>query len=97
MAEFFIFISLVMLHSLIGLLKFHTATLSSVLSGPGISPGIYKIPKAEVFNNIITCTKKHARSSASCVIFGKKKIKSFIFLADLPFFNYTQYLLIGVL
>lgn len=79
MAEFFIFISPVMLHNRIGLLKLHTATLSSVLSGPGIFPGIHKVPKAEIFNDVITCRKKDARNSVSSVTFKKKTQHSLIF------------------
>lgn len=88
MAAFFIVISPMMLHNLIGLLRLYTATLSSVLSVSGIFPGMHKIAKAEVFNDSIIYTKKHARSSVNFVTKEKKK-KSLSF-------NCTQYLLIGV-
>lgn len=71
MAEFFIVISPMMLHNPAGLLKLYTATLSSVLSGPGIFPGIHKIPKAEVFNNVITCT--NMQEVLSVLLHLKKK------------------------
>lgn len=76
MAAFFIVISPMMLHNLIGLLRLYTATLSSVLSVSEIFPGMHKIAKAEVFNDSIIYTKKYSRSSVNFVTKGKKKKKN---------------------
>lgn len=54
MAKFFIFISPVMSHDFIQLLKLHTAIFSSVLAGPVVFPEMYKILKDEVLQEALS-------------------------------------------